>query len=115
MDDAIEFLVGGGSVSGKAFDYLMQVKAAAIQSSGLARQHCPQQVVLLGAGMDTRALRLDLPAGLHWFEIDRAEVLRFKHKLLRVEKDHVAKRTVNVVTAGCCSSPLDPHMCSNVS
>ena len=28
------------------------------------------QVVVLGAGLDTRAWRLDLPAGLAWFDID---------------------------------------------
>ena len=40
------------------------------------------QVVLLGAGLDTRAYRLDLPAGLHWFEVDRRDVLRSKRTAL---------------------------------
>ena len=34
------------------------------------------QVVLLGSGMDTRPWRLDLPAGVHWFEVDQQDVLR---------------------------------------
>ncbi|WP_079252416.1 SAM-dependent methyltransferase [Streptomyces sp. MP131-18] len=41
-----------------------------------------RQVVLLGAGLDTRAFRLDWPPGCAVFEIDRAEVLAFKHKVL---------------------------------
>ncbi|CAL8462346.1 g1879 [Coccomyxa elongata] len=41
-----------------------------------------RQVVLLGAGMDSRAWRLDLPEGISWFEIDRADVLNAKRKVL---------------------------------
>lgn len=40
------------------------------------------QVVLLGAGLDTRVLRLDLPAAERVFEIDRADVLAFKTTVL---------------------------------
>ncbi len=40
------------------------------------------QVVLLGAGMDTRAFRLPLPAALTLFEVDTGEVLALKqHRL----------------------------------
>ncbi|MFG2357459.1 class I SAM-dependent methyltransferase [Streptomyces sp. NPDC048521] len=42
----------------------------------------PRQVVLLGAGLDTRAFRLDWPSGCEIFEIDRAGVLEFKHQVL---------------------------------
>ncbi|MFJ2865675.1 class I SAM-dependent methyltransferase [Kitasatospora sp. NPDC087314] len=41
-----------------------------------------RQVVLLGAGLDTRAFRLDWPPGCVVFEIDRAGVLAFKHGVL---------------------------------
>ncbi|TXS48844.1 class I SAM-dependent methyltransferase [Streptomyces sp. t39] len=41
-----------------------------------------RQVVLLGAGLDTRAFRLDLPSGCVVFEIDRAGVLAFKQQVL---------------------------------
>ncbi|MFD9303948.1 class I SAM-dependent methyltransferase [Streptomyces sp. NPDC060048] len=41
-----------------------------------------RQVVLLGAGLDTRAFRLDLPSDLVVFEIDRAGVLAFKQQVL---------------------------------
>ncbi|MFF3484103.1 class I SAM-dependent methyltransferase [Streptomyces sp. NPDC002701] len=42
----------------------------------------PRQVVLLGAGLDTRAFRLDWPSDCKVFEIDRAGVLAFKHQVL---------------------------------
>ncbi|MVO85510.1 SAM-dependent methyltransferase [Streptomyces sp. p1417] len=41
-----------------------------------------RQAVLLGAGLDTRAFRLDLPTGCVVFEIDRAGVLAFKQQVI---------------------------------
>ncbi|RKN10262.1 SAM-dependent methyltransferase [Streptomyces radicis] len=41
-----------------------------------------RQVVILGAGLDARAFRLDWPPGCAVFEIDRAEVLAFKRGVL---------------------------------
>jgi len=40
------------------------------------------QVVLLGAGLDTRAFRLHLPPHLDWFEVDRADLLAEKDTAL---------------------------------
>jgi methyltransferase (TIGR00027 family) len=44
-----------------------------------------RQVVLLGAGFDTRAFRLAWPAGTRVFEVDRPEVLVEKEQTLRAE------------------------------
>ncbi|MYT98798.1 MULTISPECIES: class I SAM-dependent methyltransferase [unclassified Streptomyces] len=41
-----------------------------------------RQVVLVGAGLDSRAYRLEWPSGCVVFEIDREEVLAFKHQVL---------------------------------
>lgn len=41
-----------------------------------------RQVVLFGAGLDTRAFRIDWPPGLAVYEIDRDGVLAFKHRVL---------------------------------
>ncbi|MFH9613475.1 class I SAM-dependent methyltransferase [Streptomyces pratensis] len=41
-----------------------------------------RQVVLLGAGLDSRAFRLDWPPGCVIFEVDREGVLAFKHRVL---------------------------------
>jgi methyltransferase (TIGR00027 family) len=40
------------------------------------------QVVILAAGMDTRAFRLDWPAGLTLFEVDRGDVFEWKEPVL---------------------------------
>ena len=45
-----------------------------------------RQVVLLGAGMDSRAYRLDWPSGTRLFELDTAEPLAFKESVLRAER-----------------------------
>jgi methyltransferase (TIGR00027 family) len=41
-----------------------------------------RQVVLLGAGLDTRAYRLDWPPGCKVFEVDQEDVLAFKDHVL---------------------------------
>lgn len=41
-----------------------------------------RQIVLLGAGLDSRAFRLDWPPGCVVFEVDRDDVLTFKHTVL---------------------------------
>ncbi|MFG2681065.1 SAM-dependent methyltransferase [Streptomyces sp. NPDC048392] len=46
-----------------------------------ARSGC-RQVVLLGAGLDTRAFRLDWPTGVHLFEVEVPAVLAFKERVL---------------------------------
>lgn len=38
---------------------------------------------MLGSGMDARPWRLALPPGVAWFEVDRADVLSAKQRLLR--------------------------------
>ncbi|MEV7546023.1 class I SAM-dependent methyltransferase [Streptomyces sp. NPDC089915] len=45
-----------------------------------------RQVVLLGAGMDGRAFRMDWPEGTRLFEVDTAEPLDFKASVLRRER-----------------------------
>jgi methyltransferase (TIGR00027 family) len=45
----------------------------------------PGQVVILAAGLDTRAHRLDWPAGTQVFELDQPRVLAFKDQVLGSE------------------------------
>lgn len=40
-------------------------------------------VINLAAGLDTRPYRLDLPANLHWVEVDFARLLAYKTEILR--------------------------------
>lgn len=52
-------------------DYLQAVAAEGVT-----------QVVLLAAGLDTRAYRLAWPAGTHVYELDQASVIRYKEQVL---------------------------------
>lgn len=51
-----------------------------------------RQVVLLGAGLDTRALRLDWPAGTRLYEVDLPAVHAFKEAVLAGSAPSVAER-----------------------
>jgi methyltransferase (TIGR00027 family) len=52
-------------------DYLLTAAAGGVR-----------QVVLLAAGLDTRAFRLDWPDGVRLFELDLPELLDFKERIL---------------------------------
>lgn len=65
-------------------DYL----TAAVAGSG------PTQVVIAPTGMDTRAYRLDWPAGVRLFEVDRPAVLAFKEERLGGHPPRVDRRQV---------------------
>jgi methyltransferase (TIGR00027 family) len=66
-------LVGHVIVRTRFFDdYLIESCAGGIR-----------QVVLIAAGLDTRAFRLDWPAGVHVFELDLPELVEFKEGVLR--------------------------------
>jgi methyltransferase (TIGR00027 family) len=45
-------------------------------------------IVNLGAGLDTRPYRLDLPAALHWIEVDYPDVIAFKESRLTGQVPH---------------------------
>lgn len=53
-----------------------------------------RQVVLLGAGMDTRAFRLPLAAGSVCYELDRDEVVAYKASILGAAKSWSERRPV---------------------
>jgi len=50
----------------------------------IACRHAIRQVVLMAAGLDTRAFRLEWPAGTCLFELDQPEVLQYKEEVLRL-------------------------------
>ena len=64
-----------------------------------------RQVVLIGAGMDTRPYRLSLPH-THWFEIDMPEVISLKEELLaNISQSHEHSTTLQVKQ--CTRIPFD--------
>jgi methyltransferase (TIGR00027 family) len=62
-----------------------------------------RQVVLLAAGLDTRAYRLDWPAGTRLFELDQAGVLAHKETVLAAAG--AAPRCARVAIAADLSQP----------
>jgi methyltransferase (TIGR00027 family) len=72
-----------------------------------------RQVVLLGAGLDTRAYRLALPADLAWFELDRSAVFTAKDHVLRDVPPTCHRTVVEADVEGdwfgpLCRSGFDP-------
>ena len=48
--------------------------------------HAVDTVVNLAAGLDTRAWRMDLPAALHWVDVDLPAILAYKADALRADQ-----------------------------
>ncbi|MEU4657093.1 SAM-dependent methyltransferase [Streptomyces sp. NPDC023723] len=73
-----------------------------------------RQVVLLGAGLDTRAFRLDWPRGVHVFEVEDPALLAFKEHVLDWAAPTCGRRsTVGVDPTGAwtgelCAVGFDP-------
>ena len=65
-----------------------------------------RQVVLLGAGLDTRAHRLDLPADVEWYEVDREQVLAGKEPVLAAAPPRCRRHTVVGDLADDWATPL---------
>jgi methyltransferase (TIGR00027 family) len=55
-----------------------------------------RQVVLMAAGLDTRAFRLPWPEQLRWFELDKAPVLEHKEQVMRsaLARPNCQRRTI---------------------
>ncbi len=67
------------------FDDFLMKEAASIR-----------QVVILGAGMDTRAFRLPWQSDTHIYELDRPEVLQYKASVLGNLKTQCHRRSIEV-------------------
>ncbi|MGH9230076.1 MAG: SAM-dependent methyltransferase [Acidimicrobiales bacterium] len=78
-----------------------------------------RQVVVLGAGLDARAFRLDWPAGTRLFELDLPDVLGFKQRVLSSEgaEPRCTRITIEVDLQTDWSAPviaagLEPLACT---
>jgi methyltransferase (TIGR00027 family) len=67
----------------EAMSFAMVVRTAAIDRLVLmAIQNGVDTVINLGAGMDTRPYRMDLPGSLHWIEVDLPGIVAYKNHAL---------------------------------
>jgi methyltransferase (TIGR00027 family) len=82
--------------------FLDDAVLAAVRESSL------RQVVILAAGMDARAFRLDWPAGLTLFEVDREEVFQHKEPVLERlgARAHCDRRIVRADISGPWTAAL---------
>jgi len=64
-------------------------------------------VVNLGAGLDTRPYRMDLPEGLHWIEVDLPQMIQYKTEKLAQEKP-VCR--LERIAADLSDAPLRRHI-----
>jgi methyltransferase (TIGR00027 family) len=65
-----------------------------------------RQVVLLGAGLDTRPHRLDLPAEVDWYEVDREEIFTGKEPVLAGAAPRCRRHAVAGDLAADWATPL---------
>lgn len=76
-DPAVEWMSIGVGLRDRLLD---EVLACALQQGEI------ETVVNLGAGLDARPWRLDLPRSLRWIEVDFKDILQYKTELLRNER-----------------------------
>lgn len=100
----------------KLIEAFADMRAPGARSSGIARTRLiddwiigecedgAEQVVMLGAGYDCRALRLPALARVKVFELDRAELLARKAKRLGRAPDNVVRAPIDFITddLGAC-------------
>lgn len=53
-------------------------------------------VINLGAGLDTRAYRMDLPKDLEWVEVDFEHILKYKEEILKSETPQCHLRRISL-------------------
>lgn len=72
-----------------------------------AAQEGIRQIVMLGAGLDTRAFRMDLPTGTRFFELDLPETFAFKEPVLD-RAGVVPRYERHVLPVDLCENWTDP-------
>lgn len=68
-------------------------------------RHPDCTVLHLGCGLDTRSLRIDLPAGVRWYDVDFPDVIDVRRRLFP------ARDGVQTIAA----SVTDPHLLDGIS
>jgi methyltransferase (TIGR00027 family) len=77
--------------------FIMVVRTSAIDRLILsALERGVDTVLNLGAGLDTRPYRMELPASLRWFEADFPSVVTYKNAKLATEKPECALERIAV-------------------
>ncbi len=77
----------------------------------IVEQYPIRQVVMLAAGLDTRAYRLTWPQGMRFFELDQAELLAYKEQVLGITgaKPAGERQAIPIDLSGDWQSALLQH------
>lgn len=77
--DFTGLMVRGGA--GNRFMLALRAKQLDDWTTGFLARHRNAVVLHLGCGLDSRAFRLDLPAGVRWFDVDVPDVIDLRRRL----------------------------------
>lgn len=69
-------------VRSRLLDRMLVKECSGNKKNNASNNTSTQQIVILGAGMDTRAARLNPLGTIRWFEVDQEEVVALKEKIL---------------------------------
>lgn len=86
--------VGRATLDAADYNPFLPVRTRYIDHRIIDAARKNSQIVLLGAGLDTRAFRLPLPAGCTVFEVDFEEAFTKKEELLRTVPAACERRSV---------------------
>ncbi|MFI6501211.1 class I SAM-dependent methyltransferase [Nonomuraea typhae] len=67
--------------SGDRYLGLMRARKMDDWTTAFLAAHPRATVVHLGCGLDSRAFRLDVPPGVHWYDVDYPEVIELRERL----------------------------------
>ncbi|SHM96175.1 SAM-dependent methyltransferase [Actinacidiphila paucisporea] len=85
---------GGSGASGRRAVNAIRTRFFDRCLSAAAREPGMRQVVVAGAGMDSRAYRMAWPEGVRYFEVDRPPVLDYKRQRLAGQPPRADRRAV---------------------
>ncbi|MEV4115743.1 class I SAM-dependent methyltransferase [Nonomuraea sp. NPDC049695] len=77
--DFSKLMMRGGA--GNRFLLALRARQLDEWAADFLRRHPDAVVLHLGCGLDSRAFRLDLPAGARWFDVDLPDVIDLRRKL----------------------------------
>jgi methyltransferase (TIGR00027 family) len=96
-DKGFKLVAATPSRFGKIMRFVMAIRTVAIDklihkaiSLGI------DTVINLGAGLDTRPYRMDLPTSLHWIEVDFPGIISYKTEAMKQEKPRCQLKRIAV-------------------
>ncbi|MBO0811860.1 MAG: class I SAM-dependent methyltransferase [Microlunatus sp.] len=87
------------AMSGDRYVVVLRARQLDDWAAAFLAQHPDATVLQLGCGLDSRAFRLSLPAGVHWYDVDLPEVIDLRRDLYG-EHEHYHMIATSVTDPG---------------